>query len=112
MPEKITEKALLFCDKGAKPSQLIVTSQDFCQADGKLIATEQDKQAEVNVPSFGTCAVTKSSCTPLIIKWNKTTTKDEINSFKLLTEDSTCQCVIGGKISIKDKGHTEKHSLD
>jgi hypothetical protein len=29
MPEKITEKAILICNKGAKPSELKVTSQDF-----------------------------------------------------------------------------------
>ncbi|HEX8577216.1 MAG TPA: hypothetical protein VF677_13055 [Flavobacterium sp.] len=29
MPQKLTEKALLLCDKGAKPSQLKVTSQTW-----------------------------------------------------------------------------------
>lgn len=112
MPDKITENALLLCDKGVKPSQLKVTSQNFCKADGKLIATQEDKQAETNIPNFGTCAITKSSCSPSIIIWDKITAKDEINSLKLLTEDSACQCLIGGKISIKNKGHGEKHSLE
>ena len=110
MPQKLTETALLLCDKGAKPSQLKVTSQTFSKANGKLIATEQDKQAETNIPNFGVCAITHSKCTPAILKWDKTTEKDSINNFKILTEESTCQCTIGGKISIKDKGHTEKHN--
>ena len=112
MPQKLTEKALLLCDKGAKPSQLKVTSQTFSKAENKLIATEQDKQPEINIPNFGVCTVTRSSCVPAIAKWDKTTEKDTINNYKILTEDSTCQCSVGGKISVRDKGHTEKHSAE
>lgn len=111
MPQKLTEKALLFCDKGAKPSQLKVTSQTFSKAESKLIATEQDKQPETNIPNFDVCAITKSKCNPTVIKWDKTTEKDTINSYKILTEDSTCQCTIGGKISVQNKGHNEKHEI-
>jgi hypothetical protein len=109
MPQKLTETAFLHCDKGAKPSQLKVTSQTFSKADNKLVATEQDKQPETNIPSFGVCAITKSKCTPAIIKWDKTTEKDVINDYKILTEESTCNCSIGGKISIQHKGHSEIH---
>ena len=109
MPQKLTEKALLFCDKGAKPSELKVTSQTFSKAEDKLVATEQDKQPETNIPSFGVCTITKSKCTPAIIKWDNTTEKDIINNFKILTEESTCNCSVGGKISVKAKGHSEKH---
>ncbi|KMQ67364.1 hypothetical protein ACM39_14500 [Chryseobacterium sp. FH2] len=112
MPQKLTEKALLLCNKGAKPSQLKVTSQTFSKAENKLIATEQDKQPETNVPSFGVCTVTRSKCTPAIIKWEKTTEKDTINNFKVLTDESTCQCTVGGKISIQDKGYGEKHDSE
>jgi len=111
MPQKLTEKAILLCDKGAKPSQLKVTSQTFSKAENKLIATEQDKQPETNIPNFGFCTVTRSTCTPAVIKWNKTTEKDTINNYKILTEDSTCQCTVGGKISVQHKGHGEKHSI-
>lgn len=109
MPQKLTEQALLLCDKGAKPSQLKVTSQTFCKAEDKLIATEEDKQAETNIPAFGVCTVTHSKCNPAIIRWEKTTEKDTLNNYKILTEDSTCQCSVGGKISVQHKGHGEKH---
>ena len=109
MPQKLTEKALLIYDKGSKPSQLKVTSQTFSKAENKLIATEQDRQPEINIPSFGFCVVTKSKCIPAIIKWDKTTEKDTLNNYKILTEDSTCQCSVGGKISVQHKGHGEKH---
>ena len=112
MPQKLTEKAILLCDKGAKPSLLKVTSQTFTKAENKLIATEQDKQPETNIPNFGFCSVTRSSCVPAIIKWDKTTEKDTINNYKILTEDSTCQCSVGGKISVQEKGHTEMHNTE
>ncbi|MCY0977041.1 DUF4280 domain-containing protein [Chryseobacterium wangxinyae] len=111
MPQKLTEKALLLCDKGAKLSQLKVTSQTFSKAEDKLVATEQDKRAETNIPNFGVCAITKSKCNPAVIKWEKTTEKDVINNYKILTDESTCQCSVGGKISVQHKGHNEKHDI-
>lgn len=112
MPQKLTEKAILLCDKGDKPSQLKVTSQTFSKAENKLIATEQDKLPETNIPNFGVCAVTHSKCVPAPLKWDKTTEKDTINNYKILTEDSTCQCSVGGKISCQHKGHGEMHEIE
>jgi hypothetical protein len=109
MPQKLTEKATLLCDKGVAPSQLKVTSQTFVKAEDKLVATEHDKQPETNIPNFGACTVTHSKCSPAPIKWDKTTEKDTINNYKILTEDSTCQCAVGGKITVQNKGHGEKH---
>ncbi|WP_163445064.1 DUF4280 domain-containing protein [Flavobacterium columnare] len=111
MPQKLTENGLLVCNKGTKPSSLKVTSQTFSRVDGKLIATEEDKQPETNIPSFGVCAITKSRCTSAIKKWENTTEKDSINNYKILTEESTCQCSIGGKISVEDRGHGEQHEI-
>ena len=112
MPQKITETALLLCDKGAKTSQLKVTSQNFSKANNKLVATENDKNAEINIPNFGICTVTRGKCLPNITKWENPTEKDSINNLKILTENSSCQCSIGGKIVIQDKGHDEKHNAE
>ena len=111
MPEKLTEKAVLLCDKGAKTSQLKVTSQDFCKAEDKLIATENDKQPETNIPNFGSCSITRYSCTPSPVRWQKTAEKDRINDYKILTTESVCQCATGGKITVKHKGYQEKHEV-
>ncbi|PZF70987.1 DUF4280 domain-containing protein [Taibaiella soli] len=111
MPQKITEHAMLLCDKGTATGQLKVTSQNFCKAADKFIATEQDKQAEVNIPGFGNCTVTKNKCVAAIIQWNQTSGKDTINGYKILTENSICQCSVGGKITIQNKGHTETHEI-
>lgn len=42
--------------------------------------------------------------------WQKTTEKDTINNYKILT-DSFCMCGTGGKIEVVDKGHGEKHEV-
>lgn len=117
MPQKVTDTALLKCDQGASPSQLTVTSQDFAKADDKLIATEQDKQANTNIKPFGVCKLKPSSagylpCIPAPIAWSDTTEKDTINDYKILTEKSKCKCGTGGKISIQNVGHSEKHEAE
>lgn len=111
MPQKITDTALLLCDKGAIPTQLAVTSQSFSYANKKLIATEQDKQENVNIKPFGICSVTQKKCVPQIVNWLQTTPKDQINGYKIVTEDSYCMCSLGGKITIQQKGHQEEHEM-
>ncbi|CAD0221555.1 DUF4280 domain-containing protein [Chryseobacterium sp. JV274] len=116
MPQKITDTAQLSCNQGTVPSNLSVTSQNFSTAEGKHIATEQDKQANVNIKSFGQCKLKPSSggylpCIPAPITWQETTEKDTINNYKILTEDSFCMCGIGGRIEVAGRGHLEKHDI-
>lgn len=112
MPAKITEQAQLSCDKGSSPAKLSVTSQQFCKADNKLIATEKDKEAETNIPAFGTCSITQKNCKPQVSTWMDTSAKDTINGSKILTQQSFCTCSQGGKISVSGKGYTENHEVD
>ncbi|WP_426478073.1 DUF4280 domain-containing protein [Chryseobacterium sp. CBSDS_008] len=112
MPEIITEKASLLCDKGAAPSSLSVTSQCCYRADGKLIATEADKNTEVNIGSFGLCSITRIKCIPVVIKWENTAKQNSFNDHKVLTEKSICHCTTGGQISVTHKGHCEKHDTE
>lgn len=116
MPQKITDTAQLSCNQGIMPSNLTVTSQNFSTADGKMIATEQDKQAMVNIKPFWQCKLKPTTggylpCIPAPKIWQKTTEKDTINNYKILTEDSFCMCSTGGKIEVADKGHGEKHEI-
>jgi hypothetical protein len=112
MSKKITENATLQCDKGSTTSKFKVNSQDFCFIENKLVATEKDIIPNTNIPKFGNCTITKSSCFPNTIKWDETASIDKINEFKLLTDKSTCQCAVGGKINIIDIGHSEEHFVD
>ncbi|MEN9919418.1 MAG: hypothetical protein RL662_1854 [Bacteroidota bacterium] len=117
MPDKITDTAILLCDKGVTPTPLTVTSQTFCFAEGKLIATEQDKQAMINIKPFGICKLKPSitgylPCTPAPIAWQNPTPKDEINGYKILTDQSECSCATGGTIKVQSKGHSENHDTE
>ncbi|MDW9381133.1 DUF4280 domain-containing protein [Chryseobacterium sp. JV558] len=95
----ITDTTQLKCDKGASPTPLTVTSQSFMKIEGKLQATEEDKQPNTNIKPFGVCSVLRSSCSPSPVKWDNTS-DFEIEGKKELLDNSTCQCSVGGKISV------------
>jgi hypothetical protein len=99
MPQHITDTTQLKCDKGTIPSPITVTSQSFMSIEGKLQATEEDKQPNINIKPFGVCSILRSSCAPLPIKWDDTSSF-EIEGKKELLDCSTCACSIGGKISV------------
>ncbi|WP_160140258.1 DUF4280 domain-containing protein [Chryseobacterium sp. c4a] len=99
MPQYITDTTQLKCDKGASPTPLTVTSQSFMKIEGKLQATEEDKQPNTNIKPFGVCSVLRSSCSPSPVKWDNTS-DFEIEGKKELLDSSTCQCSVGGKISV------------
>ena len=67
--------------------------------DGKLQATEEDKQSNTNIKPFGVCSILKSCCMPSLINWENTS-DFEIEGKKELLDYSTCSCSIGGKISV------------
>ena len=99
MPKHITETTILICDKGATPTPLSVTSQTFMHIEGKLQATEEEKKPNVNIKPFGVCSITKISCSPATQKWQNTSVF-EIDGKKELLDTSTCNCSVGGKISV------------
>jgi hypothetical protein len=68
--------------------------------DGKLQATEEDKQPNVNIKPFGSCSLKNgNACVPAPTVW-KDTSVFEIDGKKELLDSSTCQCSVGGKISV------------
>lgn len=99
MPKHITNTTQLKCDKGTAPTPIAVTSQSFMKIEGKLQATEEDKKPNVNIKPFGLCSVTHSLCVPAPVKWQNTSVF-EIDGKKELLDSSTCQCSVGGKISV------------
>lgn len=40
--------------------------------EGKLKATEEDKQPNTNIKPFGVCSILRSSCSPSSVKWENT----------------------------------------
>jgi len=86
----------LACNQGMIPSKLAVASQNFSTVEGMPVATEQDKQAMVNIKPSGQCMLKPT---------------DTVNNYRILTEESFCMCVIGGKIEVSHKEHGEKHGI-
>lgn len=104
MPNNIIDTTQLKCDKGTTPTPITVTSQSFMKIEGKLQATEEDKQPNSNIKPFGQCKLKPTTggflpCIPAPIKWQDTSVF-EIDGKKELLDNSTCQCSVGGKISI------------
>lgn len=56
MPNYLIDTTQLKCDKGTSPTPLTVTSQSFMKIEGKLQATEEDKQPNSNIKPFGMCS--------------------------------------------------------
>ena len=86
MPQIITDTAELSCNQGTATSCLNVTSQDFVTIEGKAMATEEDKQTNVNILPFKQCKLKPSSggylpCVPAPIQWEDATEKDTIMGF-------------------------------
>lgn len=106
MPKIITNKAKIQCSLGASVVSIIVTSQSIAEIEGELIATDADNIPFANIPPFGACRRSSNCppCTPSLIKWNATSARNDINGCKMLTKDSFCNCMNGGKISFLDSG--------
>ena len=112
MPQRIGDEAQISCSFGTASSSLKVTFQNFCTVNGKLVATEADKEANVNIKPFGQCKLKGYlPCIPCPGNWQTTTEIDCINNMKILTEESFCMCSIGGKVSFDNNGHMGKHSI-
>ena len=93
---------LLRCDNGVLPTPLTVLPRPS-RIRGQFQAHELDKVPLVNIKPFGVCAITHAPCVPAPILW----TGVHQGALRLgpmhahpLLESSTCQCGIGGNISI------------
>lgn len=74
MGKIVTANVQLQCSLGAAPQTIAVTSHAIMKIAGELVATENDKAATVNIPSFGTCKCSSYNppCMPSPQKWQNT----------------------------------------
>ncbi|WP_374461167.1 DUF4280 domain-containing protein [Chryseobacterium taeanense] len=112
----VVQKGKAQCNQGDQFPQHKVTSHKkhfWNDSDGNadfLGVTEDDLQFNPPGPSFGKCKLKPSSGGNLPCsyapagKWQKTYDKVKIIGKKIVTEVSELQCVVGGKITIKDHG--------
>lgn len=112
----VVQKGKAECNQGNQFPQYKVTAHKqhyWNDSEGSadfLAVTEDDFQFNPPGPSFGQCKLKPSSGGYLPCsyspagKWQKTYDKVKVMDKKIVTEESELQCVIGGKITIKDHG--------
>lgn len=111
----IANGATLKCPEGSKESHLNVTeNRRGAVIEGKLLATIMDHKANVNILPFGNCSrLGGSPCTPKTeTPWEPGALKAEVNTFPLLTKNSTCYCSLGAKIFIVDHNHGKESKAE
>jgi hypothetical protein len=94
----VPDGVFLACDKGTCPSTYKVTFNNLTNVYNVPLASELDLIPFLNIKPMGFCMV-KGMCTPMPLLWTGYKSDVMING-RLLLEDSTCQCMMGGKISI------------
>lgn len=114
------------CPFGTTPCALQVTSQMKCMADGKPIATIQDMQPGVNLPTFGMCSslanpavaaataaalgvLTPQPCMLVPVgPWTSSNPKILMDGKPCVTNESTLICGNGmGVIKVQSAGQTK-----
>ncbi|WP_157496657.1 DUF4280 domain-containing protein, partial [Flavobacterium gelidilacus] len=107
------------CDKAEVPTkeaEIVVTKNTkllINSDDKKFAATEEDTTMKPPAATFGKCTLKPSSsgnlpCAPSFMpKWEKAYDKKTVDGKKILTQLSTLQCTIGGKITIKKHGQED-----
>ena len=98
--------AFLKCDKGASPSQLLVTSNPGVYIQGVFAGTEADKIPLVNIQTFGVCAVTGNPCIPAPLLWTDTDPFVELFGNAALLQKSCLNCSVGGLITAVESGQS------
>jgi Domain of unknown function (DUF4280) len=96
----IPEGCWLACNKGTSPSDFRISHNNNSNIYGAKLASEADKIPFFNIKPMGICTVKYGICTPSVPKWDNPQEGVTVNGYRLLKEDSTCKCVVGGTIKI------------
>ncbi|MBU2946300.1 PAAR-like protein [Zobellia uliginosa] len=97
----IPNGSCLVCDKGAAPTQLIVTNHNNTKIYGEFLASEADMKPGENIMPFGACSVKNGSpCAFAPLYWDKCNKDVKVNGYKLVFEDAKLLCATGGQIMV------------
>jgi len=129
MPELVVMGAMLKCDKGVAPGNLVVLPMNMVNGVNVPAATVMDFVPMMNITGFSMCMGTNSAnpmvaaltaaalgtptpapCIPVTVApWSPGASKTTVGmaGFKALTKDSTCKCMWNGTIEITDAGQTK-----
>jgi hypothetical protein len=125
MAKAVVSGAVLQCSMGASPGSLtIVPPGGRVFADQMAIATVMDFAPTTNIAPFGMCrtlsnpqvasatsaaqgVLTPQPCVPATTSpWQPGSTTVTVGQLSVLTDSSTCMCMWGGTITVKQAGAT------
>ena len=115
----VVQEALMMCDMGTAPMPLTVTSNETVRINGFAVATIMDIAPMVNIPPFATCNILTAAalgvptpCVPAPVgPWVPGSVVQTINGLPVLNLPATCQCGVGGTITITEPGQTVEITL-
>lgn len=91
------------CTFGTAPGELIADFDTGLLVDGSIALTIDMVVAEVNITSFGVCAVTEVACVPVVVDtWTPGSVTASETGLGYVNDTSICNCSMGGVISIVD----------
>jgi hypothetical protein len=106
--QQVKMGAVMKCSSGASPASLIVLPVNRTTAEGTPAANIMDFKPIVNIPTFGACAeLLGAPCAPATTPWKPGSPTVKIGGMPALNNTSTCNCSLGGVITITMAG-TEK----
>lgn len=107
MPLIVVYGAVLECDKGTAPSQLVVSTASLMSVGGLPPASILDHTSGANIMPFGNCKVTGKPCAPVTpAPWSPGGSGLLLSpmSSPPLPENAKLQCTVGGEIKILNPG--------
>jgi hypothetical protein len=124
MGKAVVSGAVLQCSVGASPGSLsVVPPGGRVSANRMAVATIMDFAPTTNVAPFGMCTtlanpqvasatsaaqgvLTPQPCVPVTAPWTPGSAKVTLGGVPVLTDTSTCTCMWGGTITVKNAGAT------
>lgn len=101
----ISSGALLRCDKGTLPCQLVIPARSV-SIGGKPMANANDKDPIINQLNFGVCSLTQKPCLATIqpLQWLDVKRNVHVAGAPALLDCSKLPCALGGVISFDHSG--------
>ncbi len=105
MPELVKMGAVMECSFGSNPASLIVLPVNRTEAEEAPAANIMDFKPIVNITTFGSCAAMLGApCVPVTTPWKPGSPTVLIGKMPALNNTSTCNCGLGGVITITAPG--------
>lgn len=106
MSQVITHNTMLMCDLGTMPNELKVVDPTRPLSSGAAVGLVTDTMPGANIGLFAGCSAPQGTgiCAFAPIDDWSGTDKATVGGIAVLTDASTCQCALGGEVSVSQPG--------